>query len=152
MPNRLKATLVRMKYVTPMTMSESRAAFTADSLMAFGCGRVFEGTMPQMWESLSKLMRLPKDTKIYSGHNYGKQNGRFAMTIEPDNRELEERIRRIEKADDEGEPIVPASLREELDTNPFLRASNPHVKELLGLSGADDAAVFAEIRRRKDAF
>jgi hydroxyacylglutathione hydrolase len=133
-------------------MPDAGVAFTADSLMALGCGRVFEGTHEMMWKSLEKLTHLPQETRIYSGHNYGKQNGRFAMTIEPDNRKLEERIKRIEEADGKGEPIVPATLREELDTNPFLRASNTHVKELLGLSGADDAAVFAEIRRRKDAF
>jgi len=127
-------------------------AFTADSLMALGCGRVFEGTHAQMWESLSKLAGLPDETLVYSGHNYGQANGRFALSIEPDNADLTDRIARIEKADEAGEPIVPATLGEERATNPFLRAGVPSVKEAVGLSGADDAAVFAEIRRRKDAF
>ncbi|GMG81094.1 hydroxyacylglutathione hydrolase [Paralimibaculum aggregatum] len=128
------------------------AAFTADSLMALGCGRVFEGTHAMMWESLCKLNALPAETRIYSGHNYGKANGRFALSIEPENAELLARIERIAVADGEGAPIVPATLAEERATNPFLRAVEPGVKAALGLDGADDAAVFGEIRRRKDSF
>ena len=133
-------------------IDEDRIAFTADSLMALGCGRVFEGTHAQMWESLKKLMALPDDTRIYSGHNYGMANGRFASTIEPSNQALKDRIARIEAANNAGEPIVPVTLAEELATNPFLRAGEPTVKQAVGLPGGDDAAVFAEIRRRKDAF
>lgn len=129
-----------------------RAAFTADSLMALGCGRVSEGTHAMMWASLSKLMALPKGTRIYSGHNYGQANGRFALSVEPDNAELRARIGRIKAADAAGEPIVPVTLAEELATNPFLRATEPSVKASVGLAGGDDAAVFAEVRRRKDRF
>ena len=128
------------------------AAFTADSLMALGCGRVFEGTHAMMWESLTKLMALDPETRIYSGHNYGKANGAFALSIEPENEALKARIARIAEADASGTPIVPVTLAEELETNPFLRATDPGVKETLALKGADDASVFAEIRRRKDAF
>lgn len=128
------------------------AAFTADSLMALGCGRVFEGTHAMMWESLSKLISLPPETRIYSGHNYGKANGAFALSIEPENTALTERIHRIEEADAAGTPIVPVTMEEELATNPFLRATDPGVKAIVGLPGADDAATFAEIRRRKDQF
>ena len=133
-------------------LDDDHAAFTADSLMALGCGRVFEGTHKMMWESLSKLMELPEDTRIYSGHNYGQANGRFARSIEPDNAALGERIARIEAADAEGRPIVPSTLAEERATNPFLRAREPSVKAALGMADADDAAVFGEIRRRKDSF
>ncbi|MEM0943281.1 MAG: hydroxyacylglutathione hydrolase [Pseudomonadota bacterium] len=129
-----------------------RVAFTADSLMALGCGRVFEGTHAQMWQSLSKMMAWDPETRIYSGHNYGQANGRFALSIEPDNPALKARIAAIEEADAMRAPIVPVSLAEELATNPFLRAVEPSVKEAVGLPGADDASVFAEIRRRKDAF
>ncbi|MEO0995678.1 MAG: hydroxyacylglutathione hydrolase [Pseudomonadota bacterium] len=128
------------------------AAFTADSLMALGCGRVFEGTHAMMWESLSKLAALPDETQIYSGHNYGKANGRFALSIEPENAALKDRIARIEAADAAGTPIVPVTLAEERATNPFLRAVEPSVKAAVGLDGGDDAAVFGEIRRRKDSF
>ena len=128
------------------------AVFTADSLMALGCGRVFEGTHAMMWASLTRLMALAPDTDIYSGHNYGQANGRFAMSIEPGNAALGQRIARIEEADRAGTPIVPVTLAEELATNPFLRATEAAVKAAVGLAGADDAAVFAEVRRRKDAF
>lgn len=128
------------------------AAFTADSLMALGCGRVFEGTHLMMWESLSKFLLLPPETLIYSGHNYGQANGRFALSIEPGNQALKDRIARIEAADAAGAPICPATLAEELATNPFLRAREAPVKAAVGLPGGDDAAVFAEVRRRKDDF
>ena len=133
-------------------LDADKVAFTADSLMALGCGRVFEGTHAMMWESLSKLMDLSPETKVYSGHNYGQANGRFALSIEPENDALRERIERIKQADEKGVPIVPATLEEELATNPFLRATEPSVKAAVGLEGADDAAVFGEVRRRKDAF
>lgn len=127
-------------------------AFTADSLMALGCGRVFEGTHMQMWEGLSKLAALPDATEVYSGHNYGKANGAFALSIEPENAALKARIEAIAAADAAGTPIVPVTLAEERATNPFLRAVAPEVKAAVGLAGGDDAAVFAEVRRRKDDF
>ncbi|MEM9343351.1 MAG: hydroxyacylglutathione hydrolase [Pseudomonadota bacterium] len=127
-------------------------AFTADSLMALGCGRVFEGTFDQMWASLSKLAVLPPDTTICSGHEYTAANAAFAVTIEPDNPALISRQSAVAAARQQGTPTVPSRLSEELETNPFLRASRPEVKAALGMSGATDAEVFAEIRRRKDAF
>ncbi|MGK7752421.1 MULTISPECIES: hydroxyacylglutathione hydrolase [unclassified Roseovarius] len=131
---------------------DSKVAFTADSLMALGCGRVFEGTMPQMWHSLSKLAALPPDTTICSGHEYTAANGRFAVTIDPDNPALISRVKAVEAARDQGKPTVPSTLSEELATNPFLRASDPAVQANLGMTGADAADVFAEIRTRKDNF
>ncbi len=143
-------TIGHIAYVVDDT-GDGPAAFTADSLMALGCGRVFEGTHAMMWESLSKLAALPDETRVYSGHNYGRANGRFALSIEPENAALKDRIARIEAADAEGRPIVPATIAEEKATNPFLRAVEPAVKAAVGLAGAEDAAVFGEIRRRKDA-
>ncbi len=133
-------------------MADAKAAFTADSLMALGCGRVFEGTFEQMWDSLSKLAALPPDTIICSGHEYTEANGRFAITIEPENPALLSRIERIKAARADGRPTVPSRLDEELETNPFLRAGLAQVKSNLNMSNANDAAVFAEIRRRKDSF
>jgi hydroxyacylglutathione hydrolase len=120
--------------------------------MALGCGRVFEGTHAVMWQSLSKFLSMPDDMRVYSGHNYGQANGRFALSIEPDSRALKDRIAQIEAADRVGEPIVPSTIGEEKATNPFLRAVEPSVKRAVGLDGADDASTFAEVRRRKDAF
>lgn len=130
----------------------SKVVFTGDSLLALGCGRVFEGTMPQMWQSLSKLAGLPPDTRVCSGHEYTAANARFALTIEPGNAALISRAEAVEAARREGRPTVPSLLSEELATNPFLRAGLPEVKRAVGMPGAGDAEVFAEIRSRKDRF
>lgn len=131
---------------------QAKAAFTADSLMALGCGRLFEGTPAQMWESLQKLAALPRDTTICSGHEYTAANAKFALSIDPDNPRLISRAEAVEKARSKGQPTVPSVLREELETNPFLRAGDPDLQARLGMSGADPADVFAEIRTRKDRF
>ncbi len=114
------------------------AMFTGDSLMALGCGRIFEGTMPMMWESLAKLASQPADTMVYSGHEYTEANGRFAITIEPDNRDLQARITDIAEKRSQGIATVPSLLALELATNPFLRAGT--------------AERFGEIRAAKDRF
>lgn len=132
--------------------AESRAAFTGDSLMALGCGRVFEGTMAQMWESLTRLAALPPETLIHSGHEYSQSNARFALTIEPDNAALRKRAEEIAELRKAGRPTVPVPLSLELATNPFLRAGRPELRQALGMGEADPAEVFAEIRRRKDRF
>lgn len=126
--------------------------FSADSLMALGCGRLFEGSPEQMWNSLSKMAALPLQTSVYSGHEYSEANARFAVSVDPDNPALKDRVKRIADDRRHGRPTVPASLETELATNPFLRASDPAVKARLGLSGETDDRVFAEIRRRKDHF
>jgi hydroxyacylglutathione hydrolase len=128
------------------------AVFTADSLMALGCGRLLEGTAAQMWESLSRLAALPPATLVCSGHEYTEANGRFALTVDPGNPALISRVERVRQARARGEPTVPSRMSEELETNPFLRARTPEVKAAIGLSGAADAAAFAEVRRRKDRF
>ncbi|HHI70379.1 MAG TPA: hydroxyacylglutathione hydrolase [Rhodobacteraceae bacterium] len=131
---------------------ESAAVFTADSLMALGCGRVFEGTPQQMWASLSKLAALPEMTIVYSGHEYTAANASFAYTIEPGNPALKDRILQIIEARAQNMPTVPSLLSDELATNPFLRAHSPEIRQRLGMESAADAEVFAEIRRRKDNF
>lgn len=130
----------------------SRVVFTADSLMAAGCGRLFEGTPAQMWASLSRLAALPPDTLICSGHEYTAANIRFALTIEPGNADLIARARATEAARAEGIATVPSLLSLELATNPFLRARLEHVKALIGMPAATDTEAFAEIRARKDRF
>ena len=120
--------------------------------MAMGCGRVFEGTKPQMWESLQKLRVLPPDTVICSGHEYTAANARFAATIDPSNPRLISRMEEIDAARAAGRYTVPSMLRDELDTNPFLRPDDPTVQDHLGMTGASTADVFTEIRNRKDNF
>ncbi len=133
-------------------MPQSSVVFTADSLMALGCGRLFEGTAPQMWASLSKLASLPDETIVCSGHEYTQSNAKFAVTVEPDNAALQQRIVEIDRARAEGRPTVPSTLALEQATNPFLRAADPAIQVHLGMENADPAAVFAEIRARKDRF
>ena len=141
-------TLGHVAYYHP----DGKAVFTADSLMALGCGRVFEGAPAMMWDSLSKLAALPPDTMVYSGHEYTASNAKFALTIEPDNAALKLRAQAIAEARATGQPTAQGPLSLELATNPFLRASDPGVKARLGMQDASDADVFAEIRARKDRF
>jgi len=132
--------------------AEAKAIFTADSLMALGCGRVFEGTFEQMWGSLGKMARLDPETLVCSGHEYTAANGRFAMSVEPDNAALQKRVAEIARARAAGQPTVPSLLSLELATNPFLRAQSAEIRANLNMIDAKDAEVFAEVRRRKDAF
>lgn len=133
-------------------LAKSGYAFTGDSLMALGCGRLFEGTAAQMWNSLQKLADLDPDTTLCSGHEYTQSNARFALTVDPDNADLKARAERINSARDRNEPTVPSLLSEELATNPFLRADDPAIQAHLDMIGADPVDVFAEIRTRKDRF
>jgi len=130
----------------------ARAVFTGDSLMALGCGRLFEGDAATMWASLSRLAALPPDTRVCSGHEYTAANARFALTVEPGNADLQARAEAVFAAAEASRPTVPSLLSDELSTNPFLRAGLSGVKAGLGMSSADDIAVFAEIRSRKDRF
>lgn len=130
----------------------SNAAFTADSLMALGCGRLFEGTPEQAWTSLCALASLPEATIVYSGHEYTQANAKFALTIEADNPALIKRVADIDEARAQGRPTVPSSLALERATNPFLRAAEPSVKAALDMTDQEPLAVFTEIRRRKDNF
>jgi hydroxyacylglutathione hydrolase len=130
----------------------AKAAFTADSLMTMGCGRIFEGTPLQMWDTLARLAALPEETQIYTGHEYTQANARFAVTVDAANAALTARVADIAALRAADRPTVPSTLALEKATNPFLRATDPGVKAGLGLAGAPDAEVFARIRSLKDNF
>ena len=132
--------------------ADDDALFTGDTLFAMGCGRLFEGDAPTMWNSLSKLMVLPDSTRIYCGHEYTEANGRFALTMEPENLDLRARMRDVIATRAAGKPTLPSTMGLEKKTNPFLRAASPEMRRLLGLDAARDVEVFAEVRRRKDNF
>jgi len=127
-------------------------AFVGDTLFSIGCGRVIEGTPEMMWASLKKLRDLPDDTEIYCGHEYTAANIKFARTIEPDNPVLAAREAQVLQLIAEGEPTVPVTIGDEKLANPFLRADLPEVSGLLEMDGKPAAAVFAEIRARKNKF
>lgn len=128
-----------------------KTAFVGDTLFALGCGRLFEGTAAQMWSSLSKLMALPPDTRLYCAHEYTQSNARFALTVEPHNAALLERAQLIDSMRAKGEWTVPTTVGLELATNPFLRASSRDLQKTIGVSG-DPVAVFARTRQLKDEF
>lgn len=128
----------------------SSAAFVGDTLFAIGCGRVNEGTMQQMWQSLSKLAALPPETMAYCGHEYTASNAAFALTIEPDNAALEARAAAVADLRSKGQPTLPTRIGAELATNPFLRVREPGIRARLGMTAAADWEVFAEIRERKN--
>ncbi len=132
--------------------SEADALFCGDTLFSIGCGRVFEGTMGQMWSSLSRLRSLPSETRIYCAHEYTQSNINFAVTVDPNNLALRTREADVAAKRDRGEPTVPSRMAEELAANPFLRADQPDLQDAIGMSGADPVAVFTEIRQRKDNF
>jgi len=132
--------------------AEDKALFSGDTLFSLGCGRLFEGTPAQMWRSFEALRALPDDTRVYCGHEYTESNCRFALSIEPENPELQQRAAEIRTLRAAGQPTIPSTIGLERATNPFLRSAEPAVQAAVGLSGGDPIAVFAELRRRKDSF
>jgi hydroxyacylglutathione hydrolase len=132
--------------------AEDEAVFTGDTLFAMGCGRLFEGDPPMMWASLAKLAALPDATRVYCGHEYTEANGRFALTLEPGNAALQRRMAEVRATRAEGQPTLPSTIGREKATNPFLRAASGEIRRALGLENGSDVDVFAEARRRKDAF
>lgn len=131
---------------------EEHLLFAADTLFALGCGRLFERGPQDMWISLTKLSALPDETVIYFGHEYTLSNARFALTIDPENRQLAERAKDIERLRAEGKFTAPTRFDIEKATNPFLRAGDPAIRRHLGMENAADWEVLGEIRRRKDQF
>ena len=127
-------------------------AFVGDTLFALGCGRVFEGTMAQMWQSLLKVRALPPATIIYCAHEYTLANAKFALSVDPDNESLQARFEVIKGLRAENKATVPTILATEIETNPFLRADKADLQTAIGMSGKDAVDVFAEVRRRKDRF
>lgn len=116
----------------------SKIVFTGDTLFSLGCGRLFEGDARTMWQSLQKIMALPDDTLIYCGHEYTLLNGKFCLSIEPENCDLHARIREAEDLRAKNKPTLPVSLATEKKTNVFLKASS--------------AEEFAGLRTLKDQF
>lgn len=115
-----------------------QAAFVGDTLFAMGCGRLFEGTAEQMYSNMRKLEALGDETRIYCAHEYTQSNGRFALTVEPNNSALVSRMEKVNAMREAGEPTVPTTIALEKATNPFMRAAS--VAELAARRAAKDAA------------
>jgi hydroxyacylglutathione hydrolase len=126
--------------------------FTGDTLFNLGCGRMFEGDPEQFLTSLQRLKHLPGATSVYCGHEYTVKNGEFALTVDPDNTLLQAYVQMAKEKRARNEPTVPSTIRAERGANPFLRWDDPVLRSRLNMDEARDAEVFAELRRRKDAF
>ena len=126
-------TLDHISYV----FDAEKALFAADTLFSIGCGRVFEGNHPMMWDSLLKLRALPDDFKLYCGHEYTASNVKFALTVEPDNAALVRRVAEVAEMRERGEVTLPTTIALERGTNPFVRARS--VEELAERRAAKDA-------------
>lgn len=131
-------------------LPEAGLAFVGDALFALGCGRMFEGTPPQFWASLSRLKALPPATAIYCAHEYTASNAKFAVHADPENAALAAYAAEIEARRADGKWTVPTTLDRELATNPFLRADDPAMQARWG--GGDAVATFAALRTAKDNF
>jgi hydroxyacylglutathione hydrolase len=141
-------TLGHITYHSP----DSGHLFTGDALFSLGCGRMFEGTPGPMWEGLLRLRALPDDTLVYCGHEYSEANARFALSVDPGNAVLQKRAAEIGQLRTAGRFTIPSRLGEEKQANPFLRADRPELARAMRLDGSDAAAVFAALRKAKDAF
>lgn len=131
---------------------DAHALFCGDTLFAIGCGRLFEGSAAQMLQSLKKFTALPAETKIYCAHEYTAANAQFALSVEPNNTALQQAIVDVKQLRAKNLPTVPTTLKQEIATNPFLRADSLEIRQTLAMQGATDLAVFTEIRERKNRF
>ena len=117
---------------------KENSAFTGDTLFSLGCGRIFEGTYSQMYNSLKKLKMLPENTKIFCGHEYTKQNSKFCIKHDEDNQNLKNKINENDKKLKKGLPTIPSTIKDELECNIFLKS--------------DNLEIFSKLRDLKDNF
>lgn len=141
-------TLGHIVYYLP----EQAALFCGDTLFAMGCGRLFEGSAAQLWQSLQKIMALPQATWIYCAHEYTEANTRFARSVDPTNPALLARTAEIVNLRQQHKPTVPFTLADELATNPFLRVTQVELQNQLGMQGAHAVDIFTHLRKLKDKF
>ncbi|WP_115560442.1 hydroxyacylglutathione hydrolase [Xanthomonas arboricola] len=133
-----------------------RHLFSGDTLFSLGCGRMFEGTAPQMFDSLQRLASLPGETLVCCGHEYTLANAAFALHVDPTNAALQRRQQEAQAMRQAARPTLPISLKSELATNPFLRPSRSEIRTAVAPRAAgalsSEVDVFAELRRWKDEF
>ena len=139
-------------YVPASNKNEHKILWTGDTLFTGGCGRLLECNARKMFDSLLKLASLPGDTLVYCGHDYTLENYEFALTIEPDNKDVGQRLRETKQALRAGGVTVPSTILQEKTTNIFLRSDTNEIKTALKMPDAGAVDVFAELRRRKDVF
>lgn len=126
--------------------------FAGDTVFAMGCGRVLEGTIEQMFHAVNQFKALSPSTFIYCGHEYTEANCKFALTLEPGNKALQNRFHIVQGQRARGEMTCPTTLSDELKTNPYFRCDSQEIRVTLGMEEATEVDVFAEIRSRKNSF
>ncbi|XP_051133136.1 probable hydroxyacylglutathione hydrolase 2, chloroplastic [Andrographis paniculata] len=131
----------------------SKSIFTGDTLFSLSCGKLFEGTPDQMLNSLRKITSLPDDTNVYCGHEYTLSNSKFALSIEPGNKELQSYANHVAHLRNKGLPTIPTTISKEKMCNPFLRTSSSEIRKSLNIPGtAEDGVALGAIRQAKDNF
>lgn len=146
-------TRASVSYYVPARDDKYRGVvYTGDTLFVGGCGRLLECDAATMWQSLQRLAALPDETLVYCGHDYTLENYEFAVTIDPGNRRLRDRLAEVQKAVEYGRLTVPSTIAQEKATNVFLQADQSQIQAALGMVGAPPEEVFAELRHRKDWF
>ena len=131
---------------------QANVIFTGDTLFSLGCGRIFEGTFEQMFESLEKIKNLPKNTMMYCGHEYTEKNGQFCISIDKENVKLGNRIEDAKNKIQKKLPTLPIALGEEIETNIFLRCDDKKIKNNLKMDNGSKLEVFTKLRSLKDRF
>ena len=131
---------------------DEKTIFTGDTLFSLGCGRVFEGTIKEMFLSINKIKSLPGDTKIYCGHEYTKQNLDFCLKFDENNQFLIKKLDWVKERNDNKMPTIPTTLEEEVKTNIFLRCDNSSIKNILNMNNSSDEQIFEKLRSLKDQF
>ena len=137
-------------YFAPSSSEETGELFCGDTIFAGGCGRLFEGTPAQMVDSIGKLRQLPDNTRVWCAHEYTLGNLKFAVTVDPNNADLQNRYHQVQEQRSRGEATIPSLLGVEKRTNPFLRWDSEALKKAMGL--AEPARVFGKLRGMKDVF
>lgn len=132
--------------------AEDNALFCGDTLFVMGCGRLFEGSAAELWQSLQKLKALPAETRVYCAHEYSQNNGRFALTVEPNNLALQQKMVFIQHQRTNNLPTVPSTISDELATNPFFREDSPALRATIDCMTNTPVEVFTKLRRLKDSF
>jgi hydroxyacylglutathione hydrolase len=131
---------------------KEKVLFTGDTLFSLGCGRVFEGTYEQMFQSLGKLKNLPSDTKVYCGHEYTYKNLEFCMKFNPNNSFLKKKKDAVELNLQNKNPTIPSTIGDEIKANIFFRFNDPDVKKAINLENSSDIEIFTKLRELKDSF
>ena len=131
---------------------KEKVVFSGDTLFSLGCGRVFEGTYKQMFQSLNKLKNLPGDTKVYCGHEYTLKNLEFCLKFNPNNDFLKKKKNDIELSLKNKKPTIPSTIADEIKANIFFRVNDPDVKKAINLENSADIEIFAKLRDLKDNF